>query len=156
MTKLRWVYLAFLGALLLLVGVPYGVLKYRIAKSIAFCEAVSALPRPELALVESRCERLVLQRGGPVAGLDFIRDTNVLVQFSLAGRTPYEIVVQQDTVALKYIKGNWRYDTLAIWEHDDTGPNGDPVTVFKIASGSGGWWILNQRSEPAGAGHPDR
>ena len=71
-----------------------------------------------------------------------------LSQFALAGKRPYEIVVEQGTVGLKYIKGNWRYSTLAIWEHHGIGPNGEPAKIFKIASGSRAWWILSQHSEP--------
>jgi hypothetical protein len=150
MSKRCWIFLAVPGALLLSVGVRYGFLQYRIARSDAFCEAVAALPRPELDSVASRCEHLLREHGGPQAGGDRIRDQDILAQFSLAGKVPYEVVVVQDSVGLKYIAGNWRYSTLAVWEHD-LGPSGEPTTVFKIGSGSHSWWILSRSSEPGGA-----
>jgi hypothetical protein len=150
MSKLRWICFAILGALLLLLAARYRVLQYRIAKSAAFCDAVGALPRPELDLVASRCERLSRERGGPQAELEFIRDTNILGKFLLAGRMPYEIVLEKDSVCLKYIQGNWRYSTLAIWEHD-RGPSGQPLTALKITYGTYGWRVLSERSEPGGS-----
>jgi hypothetical protein len=149
MTRLHWFSITMVGALLLLIGVPFGLLKYRIAKAAAFCDAVEALPRGALDQVAARCERLSEERGGPNAGLEFIRDTNILAQFTLAGRRPYEIVVEQDTVGLKFIKGNWRYSTLAIWEKDRSSSK-ETIAVLKIIDGSTGWRILSQRSEPVG------
>ncbi|MCX6915891.1 MAG: hypothetical protein NT167_23075, partial [Verrucomicrobia bacterium] len=108
MTTQARIYSLLVGALLLLVAVPFGVLRYRVAKSRAFCDAVEALPRSELDEFASRCDRLMRQRGGPEAGLEFIADTNILAQFALSGKTPYEIVLEKGTVCIKYIKGDWR------------------------------------------------
>jgi hypothetical protein len=78
---------------------------------------------------------------------EIILDTNILDQFALAGRRPYEIVLEKDFVFIKYIKGNWRYTTVAIWEKDFS-PNGDPMRTLKITYGTYGWRILSQRGEP--------
>src|SRR5215472_16829659 len=104
------------GALLLLAAAPFGVLQYRIAKSAAFCDAVEALPRGELDQFAERCDRLMRDRGNAQVQYEVIQDTNVLGQFALAGRKPHEIVLEGDSVFIKYIKGNWRYTTVAIWE----------------------------------------
>src|SRR5947209_7903156 len=91
-------YSLLIGALLLSGVMPFGVLRYRIAKSAAFCDAVEALPRGELDQFASRCDTLVRQRAGSEAGPELIMDTNILAQFSLAGRRPYEIVLEKGTV----------------------------------------------------------
>jgi hypothetical protein len=152
MTRRAWVFSLLSGALVLLLAVPFGVLRYRVAKSRAFCDAVEALPRSELDQFASRCDRLMRQRGGPEAGLEIIADTNVLAQFALAGKRPYEVVLEKGTVGLKYIGGDWRYSTIAFWE-EDCSSNGDPIRVLKITYGTYGWRILSQRA--AGHGEPD-
>ncbi len=143
-----------IGALLLVAAVPFGVLQFRVAKSRAFCDAVEALPRSELDQVASRCDRLMREHGGPEAGLEFIQDASTLAQFALAGKTPYEIVLEKGTVVIKYIDGNWRYSTIAVWE-EDYSSNGDQIRVLKITYGTYGWRILSQRdgghAEPDGA-----
>jgi len=138
-----------LGSLLLLAAAPFGVLQYRIAKSRAFCDAVEALPRSELDQVASRCDRLMRERGGPEAGLEFIRDGSTLAQFALAGKTPYEIVLEKGTVGIKYVGGNWRYSSIAIWG-EDYSSNGDPIRILKITYGTYGWRILSRRESGPG------
>lgn len=140
-----------IGALLLLAAVPFGVLQSRVAKSRAFCDAVEALPRGELDKVASRCDGLMREHGGPKAGLEFIHDASTLAQFALAGKTPYEIVLEKGTIGIKYIGGNWRYSTIAIWG-EDYSPNGDRIRVLKITYGTYGWRILSQRE--GGHGEP--
>lgn len=144
MTTRAWVVFLLIGALLLVVALPFWVLRYRVAKSRAFCDAVEALPRSELDQFASRCDRLMRQRGGPGAGEESIADTNILGEFALAGKRPYEIVLDKGTVGIKYIGGNWRYSTLAIWG-EDYSPNADPIRVLKIMYGTHGWRILSQR-----------
>ena len=141
-----------IGALLLLTAVPFGVLQFRVAKSRAFCDAVQALPSGELDQFADRCERLLRERGGPEAKLDSIRDTNVLAQFSLIGRRPYEIVVEKHLVGIHFIKGNWRYSTSAFWDEDYL-TDGDPIRVLKMTYGTFGWRVLCQRT--ARRGEPD-
>jgi len=150
-TRVRIVSL-LLGSLLLLAAAPLGVLQYRIAKSRAFCDAVQALPGSELDQVASRCDRLMRERGGPEAGLEFIRDGSTLAHFALAGKTPYEIVLEKGTVGIKYVGGNWRYTTIALWG-EDYSPNGDRIRVLKITYGTYGWRILSRRE--GGHGGPD-
>ncbi len=140
-----------MGALLLLTAAPFGVLQFRVAKSRAFCDAVEALPRGELDKVASQCDRLMLEHGGPGAGLEFIHDASTLAQFALAGKKPYEIVLEKGTVSIKYIGGNWRYSTIAIWG-EDYSPNGDRIRVLKITYGTYGWRILSRRE----GGHGDQ
>lgn len=135
----------FAVASVLAVTIPYGVLRYWVARSVAFCDAVEALPRSELEQIALRCDRLMLERGGLEAELQFLTDTNILAQFALAGRRPYEIVLEKGTVGIKYINGNWRYSTLAIWD-DDWSASGEPVRVLKITSGTYGWRVLWMRT----------
>jgi hypothetical protein len=151
MTTRARVSLLLIGALLLLTALPLGVLQYRIGKSRAFCDAVEALPKGELDEVASRCDRLMRERGGPEAGLEFIRSPSTLGQFALAGKTPYEIVLERGTVGIKYIGGNWRYSAVAIWK-EDYSPKGDRIRVLKITYGTYGWRILSQRE--GGHGEP--
>src|SRR4051812_7507132 len=113
-----WIISMLMGTLLLVAAVRFGMISYRVAKSRAFCDAVEALPHSELDEFASRCDRLMCQRGGPKAPLESVTDTNVLTQFGLAGKRPYEIVLEKGSVCIKYIDGNWRYSTLAIWEED--------------------------------------
>lgn len=90
------------------------------------------------------------ERGGPKAGLlELIADTNIVAQFTLAGRRPYEVVLENGTVGIKYFGGNWRYSTLAIWE-EGYSPNGEPITALKITYGTYGWRVLSQGGEPGG------
>ncbi len=155
MTTRAWIVALLIGALLLVFAVPFGILRYRVAKSRAFCDAVEALPRSELEQFASRCDRLTLERGGPGAGVQFIVDTNILAQFALAGRRPYEIVLEKGTLGIKYIKGNWRYSTLALWE-DDNSADGKPIRVLKITYGTFGWRVLCQLESPkAGMSKPE-
>jgi hypothetical protein len=151
MTKRAWVVSVMVGAVLLLAAAPFGVLRYRIAKSAAFCDSVQALPHSELDQYASQCESLLRQRGGPHAGLEFIKDTNILGQFSLGGRRPYEIVVQNDTVGVHFINGNWRYSTSAFWSGEYS--SNRPIRVLKITYGTFGWRILCER--PVQDGEPD-
>src|SRR4051794_11000237 len=151
MTTRARVSLLLIGALLLTAAAPFGVRQYRIAKSRAFCDAVEALPRSELNEVASRCDRLMREHGGPEAGLECIKDTSTLAQFALAGTTPYEIVLEKGTVGIKYVGGNWRYSTIAIWG-EDYSAHGDRIRVLKIAYGTYGWRILSQRE--GGHGEP--
>jgi hypothetical protein len=133
-----------IGVLLVAAITPFVVLRYRIGRSVAFCDAVEALPREQLEEYASRCDRLMMEKGGPKAELQLIRDTNILAQFALVGRRPYEIVVQEGAVAIKHIGGNWRYSTIAIWD-EDFSANGEPIKVLKITSGTFGWRILCRR-----------
>ncbi len=132
------------SALALAVAIPYGVLRYRVAKSAAFCDAVEALPRTELEQFATRCEHLISERGGQDASLQVIVDADTLSRFALAGRAPYEIVVEKGTVGIKYFRGDWRYSTLALWD-EDFSPSGEPIRVLKITYGTFGWRILCQR-----------
>jgi hypothetical protein len=148
MTTRSRVGLLLIAGLGLLVAIPYGVLRYRVAKSAAFCDAVEALPRTELEQFASRCDRLLVERGGSEAKLQLISDPNTLAQFVLAGRRPYEIVLGKGTVGIKYIKGNWRYSTLAIWD-EDWSASGEAMRVLKITYGTYGWRVLCRRQIPS-------
>jgi hypothetical protein len=151
MTTRAWVVSLLIGALLLVLAVRFGLLQYRVAKSRAFCDAVEALPQNDLDQMASRCDNLMRERGGPEAGLEFITDSKILAQFALAGRTPYEIMLEKGTVGIKYICGNWRYSTIAIWG-EDFSSNGDPIRVLEITYGTHGWRILSKRK--GGHGEP--
>ena len=144
MTTRQRISLSLIGVLLIAAITPFVVLRYRIGRSVAFCDAVEALPREELEDFASRCDRLILEKGGPKGELQFIRDTNILAQFALVGRRPYEIVVEKDVVGIKHIEGNWRYSTLVIW-NEDFSANSEPIKVLKITSGTYGWRILCRR-----------
>jgi hypothetical protein len=141
MTLQRRIYFAVIMGLLLLVAVPFGIQRYRIAKTAAFCDAVEALPRSELDELASRCDRLIWERGGLATVPLFIRDASTLTQFRLVGRIPYEIVLSEGGVGIKYFKGGWRYSDLLLWG-EDSSPNGDPIRVLKIIDGNTGWRVL--------------
>jgi hypothetical protein len=147
MTTRKWIGLSLIGVLLLAVTTPFVVLRYRIAKSAAFCDAVQALPPAQLEQFASQCDRLMLERARGERP-QFIADTNILAQFALAGRTPYEIVVQEGVVGIKYFQGNWRYSTLAVWDEESSNKNGEPIKVLKITYGTYGWRVLVQRQNP--------
>jgi hypothetical protein len=132
------------SALVVALAIPYGVLRYRVARSAAFCDAVESLPRAELEQFATRCEHLVSTHCGKDAGLQVIVDSSTLGQSALVGRPPYEIVVKRGTVGIKYFKGNWRYSTLAVWD-EDSSPNGEAIMVLKITYGTFGWRVLCQR-----------
>jgi hypothetical protein len=144
MTARRWIFALLIGGFLVLLATPFLVLKYRVARSAAFCDAVEALPRAELERFASRCDRLLQERGGPDAELQFIKDATILAQFALVGRTPDEIVVEKDHVGIHYFSGNWRYSTSAFWD-EEYSPDGDPIRVLKITYGTFGWRILCKR-----------
>ena len=137
MTTRRRIYLLLIVALLLLVAAPFGVLRYRIARSAAFYDAVAALPHHELAEFVNRCNRLIRERGGSDA---IIADTNILAQFTLAGRKPYEIVLQKGMVGIKYFKRGWgsvHYSALVFLD-EEYATNGEMVRVLKVAYGNFG------------------
>jgi hypothetical protein len=148
MTTRKWIGILLIGVMLSVVAVPFVVVRYRIARSAAFCDAVEALPPTQLEQFASQCDRLMLERAHE-EGIRFIEDTNVLAQFALAGRAPYEINIQKGVVAIKYFKGNWRYSTLALWSEESSNKNGEPIKVLKITYGTYGWRILCQRQNNA-------
>ena len=140
MTTRRRIYLLLIVALLLLVAAPFGVLRYRIARSAAFYDAVAALPHHELAEFVDRCNRLMQERGGPEASLEFIADTNILAQFTLAGRKPYEIVLEKGSVGIKYFKRSWgsvHYSALVFLD-EEYAANGEMVRVLRVSYGNYG------------------
>ena len=141
-------YFAIAAVLMILAG-TYGVRWYRITRTAHFCAAVADLPPGELEGLASTCDRLMWDRGGPEAELQFIRETDVLSQFSLIGREPYEIVVEKGVVALKFFDGDWRYSDLLLWK-EDFAPDGERVRTLKITYGDGVWQTLFQREGPHG------
>jgi len=151
MTVKARIYLLLVGALLLLVAVLFGIRQYRIGRTAAFCRAVGEMPPAELARFADRCDQLMWERGGPGAGLEFIRDDKTLARFTLVGTTPYEIVVEKGHVGLKYHKGHWSYSDLLFWG-EDYAQDGECIRVLKIAYGSGGFRVLAQRE----GGHGER
>lgn len=84
---------------------------------------------------------MISVRGGRDGSLQFVVDTDTLDQFALAGKKPYEIVVEKGTVGVKYFKGDGRYSALALWE-DTYSSSGEPIRVLKITYGTYGWRIL--------------
>jgi hypothetical protein len=145
----RWIWTLLIGGFLLVLAAPFLVLQFRIARSAAFCDAVEGLPRVELEEFASRCDRLLQERGGPDADLQFIKDATLLARFALAGRTPDEIVVKKDHVGIHFFTGNWRHSTSAFWMEEHS-PDGDRIQILKITYGTFGWRILCQR-EVSGA-----
>jgi hypothetical protein len=138
------IYFAVIAGLLLQLVVPIGIQRYRISRTAAFCDAIEALPPSELDRFASGCDRLMWEHGGPARGLDFVRDTNILARFSIAGRTPYEIVLEKGNVGIKNFKGGWRYSDLLLWG-EDYASNGDRIRTLKITYGDHAWRTLCER-----------
>src|ERR1035438_6744168 len=145
----RFLTYAGVAAIVLAGAARFGVLHYKIGRTARFCAAVASLPAIELSEVASQCDRLMWERGGPEAGLQFIHDSNVLSQFRLIGREPYEVVVEKGTVALKYHQGHWRYSDLLVWG-EDYSSDGDRIRSLRIIYGAGASQMLCQRSGPHG------
>lgn len=152
MTTRRQIVILLSVALLLLVAAPFGLLRYRIARSAAFYDAVGALPRHELEEFGVRCARLVRERGGTEAHIEFIADSTILTQFTLVGRTPYEVILQvskdspNGLVTIKYFKPGWgsvHYSALVFWDEDYAkNGEGDLVRVLRVCYGNFGRRIL--------------
>jgi hypothetical protein len=149
MTSRRRIYLLLTVALLLLVATPFGLLRYRIARSAGFYAAVAALPGHELDEFADQCDRLMRERVGTEARLEFIADTTILAQFTLAGRMPYEIFLEvsadvpKGIVGIKYFKGDWRYSALVVWDEDYmANGEGEMVRILRVSYGNFGRRIL--------------
>jgi hypothetical protein len=134
--------------LLLFIGSGFGVHWYRSSRASAFCRQVAALPQSELADFASRCGSLWAEKGGHSAQWTSISESNILTRFTLAGRKPEVIYVDDHMVSANYLRAAPRSGAMVQWT--DYSQWGEPTWKLRAVYGDTGGGVVYERDKTRG------
>lgn len=103
-------------------GVVVGSLQWHAYQIRTFCKEVASLPNHELADVASRCDTLLAatrkSTGVDSHGYASIRDREILLKFTLAGKVPEAIQISPRGLSIHYL-GEARLAARIDWVASD-------------------------------------